>query len=108
MMTTPGRSGYPNKPFESISEARQWVHRFVQWYNPEHRHSAIRYVTPNQRRSSQEHSVLPQREAVYEAAKQRNPGRWPGRSRNWNPLTEVWLNPPKEHQAEKRQNLKAA
>ena len=24
---------YPNKPFESIVEARQWVHRFVQWYN---------------------------------------------------------------------------
>jgi transposase InsO family protein len=99
---------YPNKPFESIGEARHWVHRFVQWYNHEHRHSAIRYVTPNQRHSGKERSLLKQREAVYEAAKRRNPGRWSGSSRNWNPVAEVWLNPPKEHQAEKRQNLKAA
>jgi len=33
---------YPSKPFESLEAARQWVHRFVQWYNHEHRHSAIR------------------------------------------------------------------
>ncbi len=80
----------------------------VQWYNHEHRHSAIRYVTPNQRHSGQEHSLLKQREAVYEAAKQRHPGRWSGRARKWNPVREVWLNPPKEHHAEKRQDLKAA
>jgi len=67
-----------------------------------------RYVTPNQRHGGQECSLLKQREAVYEAAKQRNPGRWSGRSRNWNPVAEVWLNPPKEHQAGKRQDLKAA
>ena len=59
---------YPNKPFVSIEAARQWVHSFVQWYNHEHRHSAIRYVTPNQR-----HRGV--REAVYEASRQRNPGR---------------------------------
>ena len=35
---------YPNKPFESIEAARKWVHGFVQWYNHEHRHSAIRYL----------------------------------------------------------------
>jgi len=99
---------YPNKPFESIGAARQWVHRFVQWYNHEHRHSAIRYVTPYQRHSGQEHSLLKQRAAVYEAAKQRNPGRWSGGSRNWNPVAEVWLNPPKEHQVEKSLDLKAA
>jgi putative transposase len=45
---------------------------------------------------------------VYKAAKQRNPERWSGETRNWNPVTEVWLNPPKEHPAEKRRDLKAA
>ena len=98
---------YPNKPFESLDAARKWVHDFVQWYNNEHRHSAIRYVTPTERHSDQEHRLLKQREAVYKAAQQRNPQRWSGNTRNWNPVTEVWLNPPKDR-AEKEQHLKAA
>jgi transposase InsO family protein len=40
---------YPRLPFASCEAARQWVARFVTWYNTEHRHSAIRYVTPDQR-----------------------------------------------------------
>jgi transposase InsO family protein len=99
---------YPNKPFESIEAARKWVHRFVRWYNNEHRHSAIRYVTPNQRHSGQEHPILKQRDTVYDAARKRNPERWSGKTRNWQPVKEVWLNPPKEHQADKGVNLKAA
>ncbi len=99
---------YPTQPFESIEAARKWVHGFVQWYNDEHRHSAIRYVTPSQRHRGADRELLAQCEAVYEAARQRNPERWSGKTRNWNPVTEVWLNPPKENQAEKRQNLKAA
>ena len=99
---------YPGKPFESLEAARRWVHRFVQWYNNEHRHSAIRYVTPNQRHNGTEHDLLKQRKAVYEVAKQRNPERWSGNTRNWKPVAEVWLNPPKDVQAEKTQKLKAA
>ncbi len=100
--------GYPGKPFETIEAARKWVHGFVRWYNNEHRHSAIRYVTPNQRHRGEDSGVLRQRRAVYEAARERNPERWSGETRNWNPVTEVWLNPPKEHQAEKEQESKAA
>jgi len=100
--------GYPGKPFETIEAARKWVHGFVQWYNNEHRHSAIRYVTPNQRHRGEDSDVLRQRRAVYESARERNPERWSGDTRNWNPVTEVWLNPPKEHQAKKEQDLKAA
>ena len=99
---------YPSKPFESIEAARQWVHSFVQWYNDEHRHSAIRYVTPNQRHRGEDGDLLEQRKAVYERARQQNPQRWSGKTRNWNPVEEVWLNPPKEHQAEKEQESKAA
>jgi len=100
--------GYPSKPFESIEAARQWVHHFVQWYNDEHRHSAIRYVTPNQRHRGEDSDLLGQRKAVYERARQQNPQRWSGKTRNWNPVEEVWLNPPKEHQAAKEQESKAA
>jgi len=90
---------YPNKPFKSIEAARQWVHGFVQWYNEEHRHSAIRYVTPGQRHRGEDTGLLEQRQAVYEDAKRQNPQRWSGKTRNWCPVAEVWLNPPKEHQA---------
>ena len=99
---------YPSKPFESIEAARQWVHGFVQWYNDEHRHSAIRYVTPSQRHRGEDNDLLEQRRAVYESARLKNPQRWSGKTRNWNPVEEVWLNPPKEHQAEKEQESKAA
>lgn len=99
---------FPGKPFETIEAARQWVHGFVQWYNNEHRHSAIRYLTPNQRHRGEDNDVLRQRRTVYAAARERNPERWSGNTRNWNPVTEVWLNPPKEHQAKKEQDLKAA
>ena len=99
---------YPTKPFESLEAARKWVHEFVQWYNNEHCHSAIRYVTPNQRHEGIEHGLLKQREIVYEAARRRNPQRWTGMTRNWSPVTEVWLNPPKENQAEKARKLKTA
>ena len=40
------RPAYPGQAFENLLAARQWVGMFVQWYNHEHRHSAIRFVTP--------------------------------------------------------------
>lgn len=99
---------YPSQPFERIEDARQWVYSFVQWYNHEHCHSGIRYVTPDQRHRGVDGELLKQREAVYEAARQRNPKRWSGKTRNWSPVTEVWLNPPKEGQTKQQRNSKAA
>jgi hypothetical protein len=51
--------------------------------------------------------LLKQREAMYEAARLRNPQRWSGKTRSWDPVTDVWLDPPKENQAKERQDLKA-
>ncbi|MFQ5470888.1 MAG: hypothetical protein ACE5EH_11380 [Gammaproteobacteria bacterium] len=50
--------------------------------------------------------LLEYRDRVYETARQRNPERWSGKTINRNPVTEVWLNPPKENQMEKLQDLK--
>lgn len=87
---------YPAKAFEDIDQARRWVARFVQWYNHEHRHSGIRFVTPAQRHGQQDHQILATRRTVYEAAKRAYPHRWRGRTvRNWEPITTVWLNPEK-------------
>jgi putative transposase len=84
---------YPRLPFGSSDSARQWVARFVSWYNTEHRHSAIRYVTPDQRHTGADVAILARRRALYEYARRRTPGRWSGRIRNWAPVVAVVLNP---------------
>ena len=99
---------FPNQPFQSLEAARAWVHEFVQWYNQHHRHSAIRYVTPNQRHEGQDHAILEQRKKVYAAARARHPARWSGAIRNWNRIDNVWLNPPKEVRAEEQQRARNA
>ena len=55
---------YPDKPFESLDASCQWVHRFVTWYNKEHRHSALCFVTPHQRHFG-EHKVSWQTEPYF-------------------------------------------
>jgi putative transposase len=107
------RPGYPRRPFESLLAARQWVQDFVRWYNTEHRHSAIKFVTPAQRHAGQDGLLLSRRNAVYEAAKARNPERWSGATRNWEPVTVVHLNPAKNtsdsnHHEERNLKLKKA
>jgi putative transposase len=89
------RPVYPDKPFSSLMAARQWVGMFVHWYNDEHRHSAVRYVTPSQRHAGEDVALLRKRAEVYTAAKARNPNRWSGDTRNWQPVTVVHLNPGK-------------
>jgi len=90
--TVKGRPEYPSKPFESLEAARVWVEEFVRWYNNEHLHSAIRFVTPAARHEGRDHEVLAQRRQVYEAARRRNPERWTRETRCWDPITEVVLN----------------
>jgi len=93
------RPSYPDSAFSGIDQAREWVSRFVKWYNTEHLHSAIRFVTPGSRHLGRDTAILAKRSAVYEKAKQLNPLRWSGQTRNWSPITEVFLNP-KKHKSE--------
>ena len=89
------RPDYPSKPFDSLAEARIWVEQFVTWYNTEHRHSAIRFVTPEQRHRGEDVAILKKRKMVYQMAKFVNPFRWKGDTRNWNWIPKVSLNPDK-------------
>jgi len=87
------RPEYPRGPFESVDAARVWVQWFVEWYNHEHLHSGIRFVTPAQRHAGEDAEILANRHAVYQAARKRNPERWSGDTRDWSPIEEVRLNP---------------
>jgi len=99
------RPAYPRQAFESLLAARQWVGMFVQWYNHEHRHSAISFVTPAERHTGLDTVLLQKRVTVYEAAKRLHPERWSGSTRNWQPVLVVHLNP--DHKiAEKDEKMK--
>lgn len=93
---------WPANGFESLTAARQWVESFMRWYNHEHRHSGIRYVTPAQRHSGEDVELLRQRDALYRRAKARNPARWSGETRNWQRIGPVTLNPVTERTAERK------
>ncbi|NYT46595.1 MAG: transposase family protein [Candidatus Methanofishera endochildressiae] len=54
---------FPENPFTCLNEARSWVEQFVHWYNDEHQHSAIKFVTPNQRHNGNEW-FLPMQKAL--------------------------------------------
>jgi putative transposase len=64
------RPDYPARPFDSLVEARTWARSFVRWYNQEHLHSSIRFVTPSDRHEGHEASILEARADVYEQARQ--------------------------------------
>jgi putative transposase len=84
---------WPQRGFARLDDARAWVARFVAWYNNEHLHSAIRFVTPAARHRGEDRAVLARRAWVYEAAREMHPQRWSGETRCWRPIGSVWLNP---------------
>ena len=90
------RPSYPDGAFTSLIEAREWVTRFVRWYNTEHLHSGIRFVTPKARHEGRDAEILRHRHEVYGKARLQNPLRWSGKTRNWSVIEEVRLNPGKE------------
>jgi len=82
--------------FTDIAEARKWVARFVAWYNNEHRHSRIKFITPNERHNGLDIAILKRRKDLYEKKKKQNSSRWSGSTRNWEPIDAVYLNPEKQ------------
>lgn len=87
------RPGYPSGGFASLTAARVWVLDFVNWYNNEHRHSGLNFVTPNQRHTGLAAQIFEKRQQTYEAARAAHPKRWSSGTRNWSLEDEVWLNP---------------
>jgi len=84
---------YPSRPFADLPAAAALVEGFVQWYNHEHQHSAIRPVTLENRHTGRAAAILTQRQVVYPRARQKYPERWRGATRNRTPVTTVRLNP---------------
>jgi putative transposase len=76
------RQEYPEKAFADLDDARKWVIGFSKWYNDEHRHSGIKFVTPSDRHQGLDNAILLNRVAVCNKAKAQNPNRWSGEIKN--------------------------
>ena len=90
------RPEFPAKGFADLDAARAWAIGFVRWYNIDHRHSGIRYVSPAQRHAGDDQAILAARHALYTTARELNPARWSGSTRNWSPEGAVTLNPERD------------
>src|SRR5690606_7656671 len=87
------RPDWPTKGFATKADAQAWVKSFASWYNGEHLHSAIRFVTPDARHAGHDRATLANRASLYANARSQKPERWSGKTRNWKPAGPIWLNP---------------
>lgn len=90
------RPEFPVGGFADLDQARTWAADFAHWYNFEHRHSGIRYVTPAQRHTGEDRAILATRHHTYLQARERNPRRWSGDTRDWSHIGIVTLNPERD------------
>lgn len=90
---------WPSEGFESLEAARLWANKFMSWYNHEHKHSSLKFVTPAQRHRGEDIEILAKRHKVYQQAKAANPQRWSRDTRNWDHQPVMALNPEKKEQA---------
>lgn len=88
------RPEFPER-FGSLEDARSFCWRFFSWYNNEHYHSGIGYLTPEQVQSGLSQRIVKEREAVLIDAYQRYPDRFKRGIPKPMPLPEtVWINKP--------------
>lgn len=73
--TTKYHWSYPGK-FTDIEMAMVWARTFFPWFNEEHRHSGLNYLTPHQVHYGLYEEVLEQRKAALHAAFLQHPERF--------------------------------
>ena len=87
---------YPSR-FKSIEESIEWVKSFVHWYNHEHMHSGISFVTPHERHYGKDREILKTRRETYQAAYEARPDRWSRGPKTWERKEVVYINPVEEN-----------
>lgn len=88
---------HPSIPsaFTSLDQAREWTLQFVRWFNHEHLHSSLRFVTPASKHQGHDTQILQARSSLYQNARRNNPDRWiQNTPRNWTPVSSTSLHPP--------------
>jgi putative transposase len=81
--------------FGALEDARVFGHRFFAWYNNEHHHSGLGYLTPAMVHYRFAEGIRDQRQVVLAAAFAAHPERFVGGMPRPAALpTTVWINPP--------------
>ena len=90
--------GYPGF-FREYEAAWAYFEQFLSWYNQEHRHSGIAYLTPHDVHFGRGAEILKRRKKVKQAAFRRTPERFVrGAPIHPELPEEVWINRPEEDQ----------
>lgn len=86
---------FPDR-FGSIEDAQRFCRSFFPWYNNEHRHSGIAFLTPESVHYGEASQILALRQKTMEEAARHHPDRFKGKLPKMAKLPEcVWINPPK-------------
>jgi len=94
------RPEFPDR-FGCIQDARSFCQRFFSWYNTEHHHSGLGWLTPQVVHGGQSAAVLAARQKVLNRAFRTTPERFvrkPPQSPRL--LDKVWINPPDPREPE--------
>jgi putative transposase len=92
--------GFP-KRFGCLVDALAWGREFFPWYNEQHHHSGLAYLTPSQVHNKACAEVLDRRQAALDTAYAQNPKRFVrGEPRVKHPPLAAWINPPAEEKVE--------
>lgn len=95
------RPEYPGM-FASLDEARAWALRFERWYNCEHKHRNLKFVSPSERHRGIDRTIFAARRVIYEQARAKHPARWTRNTRDWSLPDQVWLNRPAQEPVMRR------
>ena len=87
---------FPDR-FDSMNHARSFCRSFFEGYNEKHRHSGLRYLTPNQVHLGISARIVSARQCVLDAAHENHPERFVrSPPRALAPPAAVYINPPIE------------
>jgi putative transposase len=88
------RPEFPQR-FGSLEDSRAFCRPFFRWYNTEHRHSGIAFMTPQDVHYGRATQILETRSATLNAAFEAHPERFKGKRPSPTSLPQtVWINPP--------------
>jgi putative transposase len=97
------RPQFPQR-FGCLEDSRTFCRPFFCWYNTEHRHSGIAFMTPQDVHYGQATQILETRTAALNAAFEAHPERFKGKRPTPKPLPEaVWINPPADQSADEKE-----
>jgi len=94
------RPDFPER-FGCIEDSRSFGQDFFRWYNTEHYHSGIGYLTPEDVHYGRAEQIIKERERVLEAAFEKHPNRFKGKVPKPMALPgAVWINKPSPNESD--------